>query len=136
MRVILSLLIVAGSLFFAAGTQAVTSSSVTLAWDPSPSQNVAGYKIYYGTSSGSYITAVPVANLTNVTIRGLNGGTTYYFAATSYDSTGAESDFSPEISDNVGATVITGQPSSQSSAVGQNATFSVSASGSNLSYQW
>lgn len=137
MRRIIAFFTITGAFIFATGiAQAVTASSVTLAWNPSPSSNVAGYMIYYGTSSGNYISAVPVSNVTNVTIRGLSGGTTYYFAATSIDSAGNQSDPSPEISAAVGSTVITSQPSDQSVATGQTATFSIGAIGTGLSYQW
>lgn len=102
MRRILTILTLLGSLFFAADTFAATTS-VNLGWSPSAGTNVAGYDIYYGTSSGNYITAVPVSNVTNVTIRGLTSGTTYYFAATSFDKSGNQSAFSPEISYTVGS---------------------------------
>ena len=70
--------------------------SVTLAWDQCSDPNVAGYKIYFGTSSHDYTQSVDVGNATNATITVGSAGTTYYFAATSYDSSGAESDFSAE----------------------------------------
>lgn len=138
MRKFLILLSFAGAILIATAAHAVTAS-VSLAWNPSSSTNVAAYMVYYGTSSGSYISAVPVQNATNVTINGLNSGTTYYFAATSIDKAGNQSAYSSEISAVAGASgsvTITAQPSNQSAAVGQPATFSVSASGSNLSYQW
>jgi len=80
--------------------------SVTLAWDPSLSTNVVGYKIYYGVASHTYTNVVDVGSATNVTIPGLVKGTTYYFAATAYDSTGGQSDYSNEAS----YTVPTGLP--------------------------
>jgi hypothetical protein len=69
---------------------------VTLAWSPSISTNVAGYKIYYGLASGVYNNSISVACSTNVTITGLAEGTTYYFAATAVDALGIESQFSNE----------------------------------------
>jgi hypothetical protein len=108
MRGILTLFTLAGSLLFALGAKAQGITSVTLAWNPSTSTNIAGYDIYYGTSSGNYISAVPVAaNATNVTIRGLASGTTYYFAATSFDNSGNVSTYSPEVSAMAGATLPT-----------------------------
>ena len=74
------------------------SKSVTLAWDPSPDPNVAGYNIYYGPASGQYTNVVSVGNTTNGIIDGLIEGATYYFTATAYDLLGLESDFSNEIS--------------------------------------
>lgn len=99
MRRILTLFTIIGSLLFTVSLHAATKTSVTIGWSPSTSQNVAGYMVYYGTSSGNYITAVPVSNVTNVTINGLQVGTKYYFAATSRDSSGNQSAYSPEISD-------------------------------------
>jgi hypothetical protein len=94
-----------GSLLFATGVKSQTLGSATISWTPSSSSNVAGYDIYYGTSSGNYQSAVPVSNVTNVMIRGLTVGVKYYFAATSYDSSGNQSGFSPEISGVVGSTL-------------------------------
>jgi hypothetical protein len=79
-----------------AATPAGVGKSVTLAWNPSSSPNVAGYKMYYGTACHCYTSSVAVGNTTNATISGLSPGTTYYFAATTLDSAGAESGFSNE----------------------------------------
>ena len=68
---------------------------ITLAWDAEA--GAAGYKIYYGTASDSYTTAVNVGNVTTYPLT-LADGHTYYLAATAYDSANAESDFSNEIS--------------------------------------
>jgi hypothetical protein len=73
------------------------SAEVTLAWDPNDEDDLAGYKIYYGTSSGNYSTSVDVGNTTEYTITGLNDATIYYFAATAYDTSDNESDYSEEV---------------------------------------
>lgn len=71
--------------------------SVTLAWDPGvPSANVAGYFIYYGVSSRSYMNRFDVGSQTTGVVSNLVAGTTYYFATTAYASTGLESDYSSE----------------------------------------
>ena len=70
--------------------------NVALAWMPSSSTNVVGYKIYYGTASQTYDSAVVVGDTNVAAISGLVEGTTYYFAAIAVDSTGAESPFSNE----------------------------------------
>ncbi len=72
--------------------------SVTLAWNPSSTPDVAGYKIYYGMACRVYSSAVAVGATTNATISGLTPGTTYFFAATTLDADGNESDFSNEAS--------------------------------------
>ena len=78
----------------------------TLSWDP-PTTNVdgtslddlAGYKIYYGTSSGNYTGMIDITDpqKSDHTIENLASGT-YYFVATAYDTSGNESDFSNEVS--------------------------------------
>ena len=72
--------------------------SVTLAWNPSPDTNVVGYNVYYGAASRTYTDGVNAGNATSATIANLIEGATYYFAATSYNILGLESDFSDEIS--------------------------------------
>jgi len=72
------------------------SQSVTLTWNPSVDPNVAGYKIYFGVASHTYSNSIVVGNVTNSTVTGLADNTTYYFAATTYNSSGTESVFSNE----------------------------------------
>jgi hypothetical protein len=81
-----------------ASASALAAVSVSLAWNPSSDVNVAGYKIYYGLTSRNYTSSVDVGNVSKASIGGLQQNTTYYFAATTYDSAGNESDFSNEAS--------------------------------------
>lgn len=61
------------------------AADVDLAWDPSPSSNVAGYHIYYGiTPNSTENKIVNVGLATQTTITGLLDNTTYYFTATAY----------------------------------------------------
>jgi hypothetical protein len=80
------------SCIFAFGAQ------VKLAWDPSPSVNAVGYRIYWGGNSAGYTNSVAVGNVTNTTVTNLINSRTYYFSATAYDSAGLESPFSNEAS--------------------------------------
>src|SRR2546421_9384200 len=81
---------------FATAINTARAGSVTLAWRPSPSYGIVAYTIYYGTSSGSYQTALVVPNATIAQINGLVEGTTYYFAASTVTATGEESQVSNE----------------------------------------
>ncbi len=82
------------SLFLAASSPA---QQVSLAWNPNTEPTLAGYRIYYGTSSRIYTFQRDVGNVTQCTISGLEPGRTYYFAATAYDNQGHESAYSAEI---------------------------------------
>ncbi|HXD75785.1 MAG TPA: Ig-like domain-containing protein, partial [Vicinamibacterales bacterium] len=74
------------------------SGQVTLAWDASVDPTLSGYKVYVGTASGVYATSVvDVGNLTTATLTGLQSGTVYYFALTSYNQNGDEGGFSNEV---------------------------------------
>ncbi|MFY4727853.1 fibronectin type III domain-containing protein [Nitrospira sp. BLG_2] len=77
-----------------------TSETATLSWNANSEPDLEGYKIYLGTVSGGYdapIATVPV-DVTSYTITGLDTGTTYFFSVTAYNSSGAESSFSNEVS--------------------------------------
>ncbi len=71
------------------------SAQVVLQWDPS-SGPVAGYRIYYGTSSRVYDSSLDVGNTTTCTVSNLQDGPSYYFAATAVGTSGEESDYSVE----------------------------------------
>jgi hypothetical protein len=72
------------------------AAQVTLSWtDADP--DVTGYKLYYGTVSGSYTYCVNVGDTKSYALSGLSTGATYYFAATAYDSAGYESGYSNQV---------------------------------------
>lgn len=78
-------------------------SSAFLAWNPLPSAELAGYKLYYGSISGRYLQQRSVdKEAQTVTIRALPVGMTYYFAVRAVNATGAESDFSQEVAVTIG----------------------------------
>jgi hypothetical protein len=72
------------------------SGQVTLAWDPSSAGDLAGYRVYSGTTSRSYSMKLDVGNATSCVIKGLVDGATYYFAVTAVDTSGLESSYSNE----------------------------------------
>ena len=80
------------------GSPAGATQSVTLAWNPSTSSNIAGYNLYYGVASHVYTNMLCFGNVAKAIISGLRDGTTYYFAAKARDASGVESDFSNEAS--------------------------------------
>ena len=76
-----------------------TSGSATLSWTPptrntdgSTLTNLAGYRIYYGTSSGALNRTVQIANpgLSRYVVENLTAAT-WYFSVRSYSSSGQES---------------------------------------------
>lgn len=90
------------------------ADSVHLSWNP-PIDNVdgttitdlAGYNVYWGTSSRTYpnmstvLTCIscpdPIGTEREQTCLALTPGQTYYFAVTAFDASGNESDFSNEV---------------------------------------
>jgi hypothetical protein len=76
-----------------------TSETATLSWNANSEPDLQGYKIYLATTSGGYgapITTLPM-DATSYTVTDLEIGTTYFFAVTAYNSSGAESSFSNEV---------------------------------------
>jgi hypothetical protein len=81
------------------------SAQATLSWNPpttytdgTPIIGLGGFKLYYGTASGSYSQVLNVGNAAVYTVSNLTGGLTYYFAVTAYDTSGVESALSNEVS--------------------------------------
>jgi len=67
--------------------------------DGTPLTDLAGYKVYYGTTAGGpYGNSRDAGNATTYDLTGLTQGTTYYIVATAYDTSGNESVYSDEVS--------------------------------------
>jgi hypothetical protein len=84
---------------FSISVQQVAMGSATLSWQPpttrtdgTPLTNLAGYRVRYGTASGSYpnLITIPNGGLTSAMIENLPPAT-YYFVISAYDSQGMES---------------------------------------------
>ena len=74
---------------------------MTLTWSANVESDLAGYKIYVGTKSGTYSfpgSPFVTGKVTSYTISNLPKGQTYYFALSAYDSAGNESPLSAEVS--------------------------------------
>ena len=78
-----------------------STGSLTLRWAANGEPDLAGYKIYVGTDSGTYSfpgSAFVVGKVTSYTITDLPKGQTYFLAISAYDSAGNESELSAEVS--------------------------------------
>jgi hypothetical protein len=91
---------------FSIAVQQASMGSASLSWQPptmrtdgSPLTNLAGYRIRYGTSSGSYPNALVIQNagVTSAVVENLPPAT-YYFVISAFDATGLESGFSATVS--------------------------------------
>ena len=149
LQIIQSILLVLIVLVCSTGAWAKT---VTLSWDPSPS-DITGYRIYYNTDSstppftGTGATEggspIDVGNVLTFTINGLNDADDHYFAVTAYDDAGNESTYSNTVHS---PEVVVVQPNQapvlepvgdQAVAEGDTLSFDLSASdadGDNLSF--
>jgi hypothetical protein len=86
----------------AAATGAHAQTSVTLQWDRNQDTSTAGYRLYYGTSSGSYQWSVDAGSQTSVGVS--LGIGRYYFVVRAYNSNYQYSPPSSEVSYSVGTT--------------------------------
>ncbi|MCK4502714.1 MAG: fibronectin type III domain-containing protein, partial [Desulfuromonadales bacterium] len=81
---------------------------ITLSWDPSPTPEVIGYKVYYkqgnmdfpfdGTGAYEGASPVDVGDVLSTTLTGLTDGVTYFFSVTAYDNDDSESSYSNIVS--------------------------------------
>ena len=85
-----------------AAALAPTTSSTTLTWqapllnsDGTPLTDLAAFKVYWGTTQGSYSQSTKIASATarSYTVSGLTKGT-WYFVVTALNSKGVESPYS------------------------------------------
>jgi hypothetical protein len=100
------------------------AGSMPLEWNPVTDPDVAGYKIYYGTASGSYGAPIDAGNVTTYTLGNLTDCSRYYIAVKAYDTSGNQSVvFSDEV---VGlGTPATASVSPSTSERGQTLTVTV-----------
>ena len=85
-----------------------TNTVIRFAWDANTETDLAGYRVYYGTTTGFYnqafgsgidigLTSDPLNPQTSLTLPAVSG-VTYYIVVTAYDSSGNESIASNEVS--------------------------------------
>lgn len=108
-RVLLVTLIafVAGLIFWQMFLSKVNvTGNAALTWNANVEEDLAGYRIYYGTEprkgdcpkDGGYAKKIDAGKNNSYTFTDLPAGETYYFSVTSYNTSGKESCFSPEMS--------------------------------------
>jgi hypothetical protein len=113
------------------------AGTATVKWGASTDEDLAGYRVHYGTSSRNYQPAIPVGNVTSFSMNDLEEGTTYYFAVTSMDTSDNESGYSVEVSKTIPVTpqavVDNLAPSIQITSPTKGAKYSTKTSTVNLS---
>lgn len=115
-RLLLSWLV----LTFALVASSARAATVTLAWDPNTESDLAGYRVLYGTSSGTYTTTVDVGNVTTWAFTGALEGQTYYFVVQAYNTAGLRSANSLEVSETVPVTLPPGPTPGPTTTVSLN----------------
>jgi hypothetical protein len=116
----------------------VEAAVVTLAWDLSSSPNIAGYRLYSGTTSDVYSQTIELGNATSTLVSNLVTGKTYFFVVTAYNTLGVESAPSNEVSYLAPSTTGPAQmvsPAPGSTFTSSSVTFSDQRSESNESIQ-
>ncbi|HUF46274.1 MAG TPA: IPT/TIG domain-containing protein [Vicinamibacterales bacterium] len=91
-------------------TVSSTLSAQTLAWNANTESNLAGYRVQYGTVSGSPSTTIDVGRVTSRPFTGLQPGVTYYFRVVAYNTAGQTSAPSTQASFTVPGTPATPSP--------------------------
>ena len=67
-----------------------------ISWDANTDPELSGYKVHYGTVSGSYQNVIDAGKSTIIEFDGLNPGQTYYFAVTACFNS-YETEYSDEV---------------------------------------
>ena len=67
------------------------SAYLDLAWNANGEADLAGYRVYYGTSSGNYGSPHELGKVTAYRLSGLTDGVRYYVAITAFDTSTNES---------------------------------------------
>jgi len=75
----------------------IPAPAVSLSWTPNPEANLAGYKLYFGTSAGSYTTVLDVGRAASTPLPPMILGKTYYLALSAYDTEFREGPLSAEL---------------------------------------
>src|SRR5688500_14976962 len=79
-------------------TASSTLSAQTVTWNANTESNLAGYRVQYGTVSGSPSTTIDVGRVTSRQFTGLQPGVTYHFRVVAYNTAGQTSAPSAQVS--------------------------------------
>jgi hypothetical protein len=88
---IVLLFVLGGSAAFTHQSFAGPACPCTLAWEPSPDSEIAGYALYYSVSGSLVTNRVDVGQATSATMKNLTAFSTYYFYVVAYDANQVES---------------------------------------------
>jgi Fibronectin type III domain len=81
-----------------------TNTSAILSWTLGTDSNLAGYKVYVGTASGTYNypgSPFTLGKLNTYTVNNLPIGQTYFFAVSAVNTAGNDSALSAEVSKSI-----------------------------------
>ena len=107
--------------FLANNVQSATSDSATLQWAANLEPDLAGYRIYHGTTSGIYGISQTVGKTPTYQYTNLESNKTHYFTVTAYDTSGNESLPSSEVSKTI--TASTSQTATTGGATATTSSF-------------
>lgn len=105
------------------------ADTLTLAWDPNPEPDVAGYYVFIGTASGVYDTVVDVSNTTSFNYTSAQPGRTYYMTVAAYVAGPTLGPHAPEVVASIaGSAPVLLNPGNRSGTVGDSVSLTLSAS--------
>src|SRR5690349_14402858 len=96
------------------GAASASAAGLTIAWNPNGEGNLSGYRVTFGTASGSYSSTVEVnSSVTRIRLENLTAGQRYYVVVHAVNRGGQVSGPSSEVSGLAGTTL----PAAPSGAV-------------------
>ena len=85
---------------------AATAPPVNLAWTSNPENNITGYRVSFGSTSGVYQNTLNVGTTPSAAISGLLEGNTYFFVVAAVNQAGLQGPASDEVSYQIPTTVL------------------------------
>ena len=104
---------------------AFPNTSIQLTWEASPDEDILGYHVYMGTSSGSYPTKKDAGFTQSHLFQNLTDGKSYYFMVTAYDQMRNESGPSEEATVTIPDTTPPSTPGNITLSSSSNAEISI-----------